>query len=286
MSDLHWFPLQVDRFLSSSKIALMNNEEVGAYMFLLCHEWNDPTCSLPTDEKSLQKLARYTGDFSRLIACFEVRNGRLVNTVLLAIKKEQLKKHRLRSQAGVKGSRKRWDSQANGRAIAMPIAKLSQSERDKELELESERELKTELEPENKEKIKTLSTAHAANVKKEAKSAQAWEAYKNAYYDRYRVEPERGAETNRDLCRVVDKVGRDSAPHVAAYFLTISLPFYVTNRHPTSLLGRDANSISTQWKTGIKATTGEAKNAEAKDDARAQVARVRALMQGGNHGLI
>jgi hypothetical protein len=80
----------------------------------------------------------------------------------------------------------------------------------------------------------------------------------------------------------VDRLGPDEAPQVAAFYLTHNKPFYVSARHSTDLLIRDAEGLRTEWITGCKVTTVEARNAEQRDNVNEQAKRVRAMMpQGG-----
>jgi uncharacterized protein YdaU (DUF1376 family) len=104
-----------------------------------------------------------------------------------------------------------------------------------------------------------------------------WSAYADAYRDRYGVDPVRNQQTNSHLKNLVRRIGRGEAPAVAAFFLTHNDPFYVKARHPTNLLLRDCEGLRTQWATGTKATTGEMKNAEFKDNVLEQVKRIEAL---------
>jgi hypothetical protein len=110
---------------------------------------------------------------------------------------------------------------------------------------------------------------------------ETWKAYSEAYRGRYHVEPVRNQQTNSHLKNLVKRIGGDEAPALAAFFLTHNDPFYVKARHPTSLLLRDCEGLRTQWATGTKATTGEARNIEKQDDAREQVKRVEAMLKGG-----
>lgn len=52
------FPFFYSDWLGSTTIALMSCAEEGAYVRLLCHQWADPDCSLPTDDRSLAILSR------------------------------------------------------------------------------------------------------------------------------------------------------------------------------------------------------------------------------------
>ena len=110
--------------------------------------------------------------------------------------------------------------------------------------------------------------------------ATTWDAYQSAYQNRYRVQPVRNQQVNSQLKQLVQRLGVIEAPQVAAFYLTHNKPLYVSARHPTHLLLRDAEGLRTEWATGIKATTSEARQAEVQDDARAQIARVRAKMEG------
>lgn len=112
------------------------------------------------------------------------------------------------------------------------------------------------------------------------KSRATWEAYAGAYQQRYGVEPVRNQKTNVHLCQLVDRLGAEEAPAVAAFYLSHNLPFYVRARHPTNLLVQDAEGLRTQWATGVKATTLETKSAEQRDSAREQIQRVRTALGG------
>lgn len=111
-----------------------------------------------------------------------------------------------------------------------------------------------------------------------------WDAYQAAYLTLYKVQPVRNQQVNSQLKQLVKRLGTEDAPRVATFYLTHNNPLYVSARHPTNLLLRDAEGLRTQWATGIKATSSEAKHAEAQDDARAQVNRVRATMEARKHG--
>jgi uncharacterized protein YdaU (DUF1376 family) len=143
---LSWFPMLTNDFLGSTKISLMTTEEIGAYALLLCHAWNDAKCTLPDDDESLRKLGRISGDLARLRACFTKKGTRLINKKLWVVWKKQQEKHRLLSESGTRGGKKRWYGQANGLATERLIAKSLQSES----ESESEKDLKKKREREKK----------------------------------------------------------------------------------------------------------------------------------------
>jgi hypothetical protein len=80
------------------------------------------------------------------------------------------------------------------------------------------------------------------------------------------------------LCRLVDKLGGEKAPLVAAYYVAHNGRFYVEKMHPVNLLLNDAEKLHTEWATNKNMTSGTAKQAERRDDAMAQIARVKAMM--------
>lgn len=140
---------------------------------------------------------------------------------------------------------------------------------------------KTKKEEEIKSSVSVVPTKRPLKEVTIRKTCGTWDAYASAYHARYGAAPVRNAKVNGTLSRLVDRLGTEEAPQVAAFYLTHNKPFYVSSRHSTDLLLRDAEGLRTEWATGVKATTGEVKNIERLDNVRAQVERVRAQMQGG-----
>lgn len=262
-----WFPFYPNDFLSSNTVALMSTEEIGAYLLLLCAAWNDPACSLPTDDDSLRKLGRFTGDLSRIKTCFILKRGRLLNKRLYT----EWEKVNHRSRLGYQSAMKRWDAEA------MPTHMASQcsSQKNRRTEEQSQKNLRTE-EPSPSE-LKT--SREVAALPRVAKGSMTWERYRTVYRGRYGADPVRNQTINSQIARLVDRLGAEDAPEVAAFYLSHNDPFYVRKRHPVGLLLQDAESLRTQWATGIKATTGEAKNAEVQDNVVGQAERIIANMQ-------
>lgn len=102
----------------------------------------------------------------------------------------------------------------------------------------------------------------AAPGAREAKSAPVWRAYAEAYIARYSVEPVRNAKVNADLSRLVDLLGPE-AEHVADWYVRSSnRGLYLSARHDTTLLVRDAAGLRTEWATGAKMTDTLARQAD------------------------
>ena len=88
---------------------------------------------------------------------------------------------------------------------------------------------------------------------------EVWEAYSTAYLDRYGVPPKRNAKVNGQLKQVVDRLGKDEAPQVAAFYVTHNDQWYVKRLHPVDSLLKDAEALRTQWATGSKVTSTAAR---------------------------
>ena len=95
-----------------------------------------------------------------------------------------------------------------------------------------------------------------------AASSEAWEAYADAYKNRYGVPPVRNASVNAQLAQVVGRLGAGEAPAVAAHFVASQNGLYVAAMHPTILLLRDAEKLRTEWATGRGVTRTQAMMAD------------------------
>lgn len=81
------------------------------------------------------------------------------------------------------------------------------------------------------------------------KGEKTWDAYRDGYRKVYGVEPVRNAKVNSQICQLVDRLGAEEAPQVAAFYLAHKKQIYASNRHPVSLLLRDAEGIRTDFLT-------------------------------------
>lgn len=108
-----------------------------------------------------------------------------------------------------------------------------------------------------------------------AKTFKPWANYAITYRRRYGVWPIWNARNAGQLSQLVDRVGADLAPGVAAYYLTMNNQFYVAKWHPIGLLIQDCESIATSMQTGQQMTATRARqmdgtqaNASAADEAK------------------
>jgi hypothetical protein len=94
------------------------------------------------------------------------------------------------------------------------------------------------------------------------KSSKTWDAYSNAYFDRYKCEPIRNAKVSGQLCQLVDRVGAEDAPYLAAFYLTHNNSFYAGKRHSVDALLRDCEGLMTDMRTGHRTTQAQAIQAD------------------------
>jgi hypothetical protein len=100
----------------------------------------------------------------------------------------------------------------------------------------------------------------------EAKTTAAWNAYAEAYRQRYGVDPIADATVRSQLSKFIDRVGQGDAPNIAAFYVRHNKAFYVSRQHPVGLLLTDAEGLRTQWLNGRVVTDTEARQADRKQN--------------------
>lgn len=99
-------------------------------------------------------------------------------------------------------------------------------------------------------------------AKPESKTAGIWSAYAFAYQDQYHVEPVRNAKVNGQLSQVIDRIGAEEAPHVAAFYVRHKNAFYVRKMHSVDALLSDCEKLRTEWATQTQMTQTKAMQAD------------------------
>lgn len=95
-----------------------------------------------------------------------------------------------------------------------------------------------------------------------AANRAVWAAYRQAYLDRYGVEPLRNAKVNGQIAQFVRTVGAQDAPKLAAFYPWHNGGFFVQRRHDFGLLLQSAQQIRTDWLRGEQMTATAARQAE------------------------
>ncbi|MGY6085135.1 helix-turn-helix domain-containing protein [Stenotrophomonas sp. SM006] len=109
-----------------------------------------------------------------------------------------------------------------------------------------------------------------------------WGAYRAAYRNRHGVDPVRNAKVNTNVRDLVKRLGREEAPLVAGWFVSVNEQYAVKRMHDLGVLLAGAEAYRTQWATGRQVTATIAQqhdqtqaNASAVDDAKALLRRMK-----------
>ena len=92
--------------------------------------------------------------------------------------------------------------------------------------------------------------------------SRAWDAYADAYLNRYGTEPVRNAKVNAQFSQLVKRLPDDEAADVARWYVTNSRALYVNSKHCVDLLLRDCEGLRTEWATGMRMSDTEARHAD------------------------
>lgn len=92
----------------------------------------------------------------------------------------------------------------------------------------------------------------------QAACRETWAAYSTAYANRYGPDPVRNAKVNALVKQVVQRLGAEEAPHVAAFFVGHANAFYVRKSHDLGTLVADAEKLRMEWASGRMVTATSA----------------------------
>ena len=276
MAKLPWMQFYPADYLLDTQ--LLSPASRGIWMDVICHLWRSETRGTMTlSREHWARLLRCTvKEFSH--ALDELQSQQICNAVTLSNNDVTLSSRRLvKEEKRRRGAAMRVSRHRKKRDCNAPVTGENQKSESEVIYQNQKSESEEEREEKKEKSCGQVRTLPAALPK----SAAVWEAYAGAYAGRYGVAPVRNAKTNAQLCQLVDRLGAEEAPLVAAYYLSHNKPLYVSSRHPVNLLVQDAEGLRTQWATGVKSTTREAQSAEQRDNVVSQVERVRAQLQGG-----
>jgi uncharacterized protein YdaU (DUF1376 family) len=122
-SNRPWFKLYPGDWLSSLDVQVMGAAGAGALINLLCHAWQDPSCSLPDDEHALAVASRLGADWAgevgkRVRSKFRVEGGRLYNDRLLKEFDVATNEHKAQSDGGKRSGESRKLAALNRKTLA------------------------------------------------------------------------------------------------------------------------------------------------------------------------
>lgn len=111
-----------------------------------------------------------------------------------------------------------------------------------------------------------------------------WEAYTNAYFDRYSIEPVRNAKVSAQVVQFCKRVPQDEAPRIAEHFVSNNSTFYVSRGHQFGNLLADAEKLRTEWATGRSITSASARQLDATQTNLNAVDQALAMMTQRRNG--
>lgn len=105
-------------------------------------------------------------------------------------------------------------------------------------------------------------------------TSETWTAYKAAYLTRYKTEPTWNARVAGQIKHFIHRVPQAEAPPIAEFFVSHNGARYVASAHAVGLLLQDAEKLRTEWLTGRRITSQDARSAESGDSLRNQLERL------------
>lgn len=259
-----WMPLYFGAYLTDTMH--LTTEQHGAYLLLLMAAWKRGG-TLPGDDAQLGSIARLTPA--------QWRKARVVIEPFWSISVKGWQQKRLSKELdtarayleaqvenGRKGGRPRKpegnpsDNPTETRGFPKEKATRKPDETPRPLP----RPLPEPLPGPTPEPPRLSDAADAAP--EPGRTVSTWKAYSTAYSQRYGVLPVRNKTVNALLARLVERVGLDEAPHVAAFYVNHNRQYYVARKHPVDMLVKDAEGLRTEWATGRTVTETEARQAD------------------------
>jgi len=86
--------------------------------------------------------------------------------------------------------------------------------------------------------------------KKPAPTSPAWQAYSDAYAQRYGTAPLRNPKVNSQFAQLLKRLPADEAPEVARFYVDHSDSYYGKTGHSVGVLLQNAEKLRTEWITG------------------------------------
>lgn len=101
-----------------------------------------------------------------------------------------------------------------------------------------------------------------ADTARRSAARATWDAYCQAYFDRYGADPVRNAKVNSGILQFVDRLEHAECAAVARFFVSHNNSFYVREMHAVGLMVKDAEKLRTEWATNSRMTQTKALQAD------------------------
>ena len=103
---------------------------------------------------------------------------------------------------------------------------------------------------------------------------KCWDAYHDAYVERWKVEPTRNQVVNAAIANFVKRVGCRDAPEIIKFFVFHNDGLYLKSMHDVKLAVRDAEALRGQWLKGRAITSKDVREFEKTNHYAEQLAKV------------
>lgn len=131
--------------------------------------------------------------------------------------------------------------------------------------------IERKVKEENRKEIPTRSPSQTKEFQELNK--KIWEAYRESYLLRYKVDPVRNASVNSQISQLGKRLGAE-AVEVVKFYLTHNDSFYLKQLHPIGLCLSNAESLRTQMLRGRAITSRDVSNFEKQTDFQSQIERI------------
>lgn len=268
-----WMPLYVADYLADT--GRLTTEQHGAYLLIIMDYWRNG--APPDDDAVLAQIARMTPDAWRnarsiLQAFFEQCSGMWVHKRVeqeLAAAAVNREVAQLRAKTAAEARWAKVKQSADARSNASSNARSNAQALLEECPSPSPSSSPSSSSP------SAPSPAPKRGADTERNSA-IWEAYADAYAARYGVAPVRNARTNGQVAQFAKRVPAEDAVALAAWFVGHNDQFYLKTGHQLAQLLKDAEKLRTEWATGRRMTSTQARQLDRAGSMMDIVAKIKA----------
>lgn len=258
MAEFPAMPLWTDAYIADTQH--LTNEEHGVYLRLLMFAWRSPGGTLPDDDRRLAIMVGATPRvWARLkptvMAFWTLSDGSWKQKRLTSERDFVVEKREKNRAAGKASARAKALKNHNTPSTDVPTGRATK--RQPNANPHTHTHIESSSSEEDFSPTGRVTPQCGAAGRREAKiskSAPVWEAYARAFMLRYGAEPPRNAKVNALLCQLVDRLGVEDAPHVAAFYVEHDGRWYVEKGHSVAVMVTDAEKLRTEWATGRTVT--------------------------------
>lgn len=140
--------------------------------------------------------------------------------------------------------------------ISLALGKLSNKAR----EIKSHGTISIELDPFELDQLNTLTPEKS--VVPRSNSTQIFEAYKEAYERRYKVEPLRNAKVNTICAQIAQQVGIEDGQAIMHFYLQQNVAWYVQKSHALEYALKDLQALRTNMLNNKAMSSREAQKVD------------------------